>query len=196
MLLPLAAAILVGGVLAVYYAAFRGDDGSEANETASAPSRASQAQSEIRAARSSLTESLNDKREGISVRWPQSWRQTARAGVHRIESRDHCMTITLAAPASTGDAGRVRRDALGILRSSFKRVRVEPGEKGKQIGGIPTENDVITVRNQDGDLVRVLLGVGRGKTNAYLSEVVLRNPSCGQALLEAQLILQSARFTR
>jgi hypothetical protein len=191
-LLPLAAAVLVGGALAVYYGAFRGDGESD---NGPATTTATDAAAKVHAARASLTERFNDKQLGISAGFPASWRSSKGHSKHLLESRDHCISITLAAPAPVQVANRMRRDAISILRGSFKRTTVAAGEKGREIGGVPTRNDVITVSKGSGS-VRVLLGVGRGKQLAYLSQVVLRDPSCGQDLLEAQLILNSARFSR
>ena len=192
MLLPLAAAVLVGGALAAYYGAIRDTGGSDDGQATTTDASAL-----IKSGRASLTERFNDKALGMSVRFPPSWRSSKGHSKHLLESRDRCMAITLAAPAASDQAARVRRDAISLLRSSFKRVAVAPGQKGRQIGGIPTRNDVITVEKGDG-VVRVLLGVGKGKQLAYLSEVVLRSQSasCSKDLLEGQLILGATRFSR
>jgi hypothetical protein len=187
LLLPLGAATLVGGTLALFGVFGGGERNDEATR---------EAETQIEAARASLTESLVDKREGISVRYPKSWRSDTLRGEHLLESRDRCMAIKISTPAAASQAGRLRRDTLAALRRGFKRIQVTPGDSGKQIGGIPTTQDVITVQAKQGAPARILVAVGRGKKRAYLTEFVLRHSACGRALIEAQLALTSARYTR
>jgi hypothetical protein len=52
------------------------------------------------------------------------------------------------------------------------------------------------VKDPKGNGVSVLLSVGTGKRNAYLTEVVVRDPSCQVDLQLAQLMLSSAQFTK
>jgi hypothetical protein len=186
-LLPLGAAVLVGGTLTLL--SIGDDDG--ADEEAS-----TEAQKEIAALEAGQTESLEDKRNGIALRFPRTWRRSNRRGEHVLESRDRCMAIKLSAPVAAARAGRLRRDTLAALRRGFRRIQIAPGEQGKQIGGIPTTQDVITIQTKQGGQTRVLLAVGRGKNLAYLTESVLRDPACNRTLLEGQLILNSARFSR
>jgi hypothetical protein len=73
-------------------------------------------------------------------------------------------------------------------------VRVQ-GAPDKDVGGIPTTNDSITVTREGNELV-VLLSVGKGKKYAYLTEVVVRDPvSCEGAVQRAQLIISSIEYT-
>ncbi len=65
-----------------------------------------------------------------------------------------------------------------------------------KIGGVPTRSDTITFADPKGNDVRVLLSVGTGQKNAYLSEVVVRDPTCQGDLQLAQLMLSSAEFTK
>jgi hypothetical protein len=193
-LLPLAAAILVGGILVLLGPFGDGDDsGGDQAETSSDEAEAAAVLEEARAG---LTESLNDKPRGIAARFPETWRSTESKGAHVLESGDACIAVTLAAPAGVEDAGRLRRDAISVLRGNSTGLQVSPGEKGKQVGGIPTVNDVITLRNRSGRNLRVLLAVGKGERFAYVTEVVLRDPSCSETLLESQLIVTSIRYTR
>lgn len=191
MLLPVAAAILVGGVLVLLGAFGDGDDSGGETETPS-----EEVQAEIDEARTSLTRSLNDKRQGISARYPASWRSRTLRGERVLESRDRCAAIKLSAPAGAEQAGRLRRDTIAAMRRGFEGAAVAPAGPGKQLGGLTVTQDVITVPIKRGGTVRILVSVGRGEELAYLTEVLLRDPSCGQSLLEAQLIVESLRFSR
>jgi hypothetical protein len=185
-----AAAILVGGTLTLL-GAF-GGDGSEEEDQATSDA----AEAEIESARASLTESLEDKGQGIAAKYPPSWKSSNPGGERLLQSRDRCMAIKLSAPAAAAQAGRLRRDTIAALRRDFKNAQVAAGEQGKQIGGIPTTQDVVMVEAPQGGQARILIAVGTGKELAYLTEFVLRDPSCGKTLLEGQLILGSIRYTR
>ncbi len=60
---------------------------------------------------------------------------------------------------------------------------------------IPTTADSVVVTRK-GNQVVVLLSVGKGKKYAYLTEVVVRDPSCEGAVQRAQLIIGSVEYTR
>ena len=107
------------------------------------------------------------------------------------------MAITLSAPTEVARAGGLVRETVTAVRRSVKRVEVSASPPGERIGGLPTRGAVLTVEEKAGQPVRILLGVGRGKKLAYLTQIVLRDPGgCGQTLLEGQLILNSVRFSR
>ena len=89
----------------------------------------------------------------------------------------------------------LRRDGINLLRGQFKNAKVRPAASSK-IGGVPTRSDTITFADPKGNDVRVLLSVGTGQKNAYLSEVVVRDPTCQGDLQLAQLMLSSAEFTK
>ena len=133
--------------------------------------------------------------KGISVRRPASWKVTKQAGVINVESKDSCARHAAlgAGPSRPGEGaspGRRQRPAR-----QFKNVRVQPAANSP-IGGVPTRSDTITFKDPKGNNVRVLLSVGTGKRNAYLTEVVVRDPSCQGDLQMAQLMLSSAEFTK
>ena len=132
--------------------------------------------------------------KGISVRRPASWDITKKAGVINIQSKDNCAVMQLSAPVPAGRAEALRHDGINVLRSQFKNARVQPAANSP-IGGVPTRSETITFKDPKGNNVRVLLSVGTGKRNAYLTEVVVRDPSCQGDLQMAQLMLSSAEFT-
>jgi hypothetical protein len=115
--------------------------------------------------------------------------------VTNIQSKDRCLVMQLSAPVSAGKAGELRHDGVGVLRSQYRSARVQPGPRSP-IGGVPTTSNTIAVKDAKGNNVRVLLGVGKGRRNAYLTQVVVRDPACQGDLQLAQLMLSSAQFTK
>jgi hypothetical protein len=180
----LVAIALIGGLILLIAG---GDDGK------SSGSRTTANLSELQNRFLDLTVVNPDK--GISVRRPASWKVTKKAGVINIQSKDNCAVMQLSAPVAAGRAKALREDGIGVLRSQFKNARVRPATTS-QIGGVPTRSDAITFKDPTGNNVRVLLSVGTGKRNAYLTEVVVRDPSCQGDLQMSQLMLSSAQFTK
>jgi hypothetical protein len=142
-----------------------------------------------------LNRAVVDPRNGISIRRPASWKVTKEHGVTNIQSKDRCLVMQLSAPVPAGKADELRKDGVGVLRGQFKNAKVQPGSKS-QLGGIPTTANTIIFTDGKGNTVQVLLSVGTGRRNAYLTQVVVRDPSCQGDLQLAQLMLQSAEYTK
>jgi hypothetical protein len=136
-----------------------------------------------------------DPSKGISVRRPSSWKVTRENGVTNIQSKDRCLVVQLSAPVPTGRANALRKEGITVLRSQFKNAKVQP-VPSSQIGGVPTKSSAVTFTDPKGNHVRLLLSVGTGQKNAYLTEVVVRDPSCQGDLQLAQLMLSSVEFTK
>jgi hypothetical protein len=132
---------------------------------------------------------------GISIRRPASWKVSKAHGVTNIQSKDRCLVMQLSAPVPAGRAKALRNDGTTVLRDRFKNAKVQSAASS-QIGGVPTRSDTITFKDPKGNDVRVLLSVGTGQKNAYLTQVVVRDPSCQGDLQLAQLMLGSAQFTK
>jgi hypothetical protein len=180
----LVALALIGGLILLIGG---GDD----NEAASSQKTAdvSELQNQF------LARAVVDRDKGISIRRPADWKVSKRHGVTNIQSKDRCLVMQLSAPVPAGKADELRRDGVSVLREQFGNARVEPGSRS-QIGGIPTTSSTITVKDPKGNPVRVLLSVGSGQKNAYLTQVVVRDTSCQGDLQLAQLMLGSASFTK
>jgi hypothetical protein len=142
-----------------------------------------------------LDRSVVNTDAGISIRRPASWKVTKAHGVTNIQSKDRCLAIQLSAPVPAGRAKALRTDGIDVLRGQFKNAKAQPATSSN-IGGVPTRSDTITFTDPKGNDVRVLLSVGAGQKNAYLTEVVVRDPSCQGDLQLAQLMLSSAEFTK
>jgi hypothetical protein len=142
-----------------------------------------------------LDRAVIDPGNGISVRRPASWKSKREHGVTNIQSKDRCLVMQLSAPVPAGKADELRKDGVSVLRDQFKNAKVQPGSKS-QLGGIPTTANTITFTDRKGSTVQVLLSVGTGRKNAYLTQVVVRDPSCQGDLQLAQLMLQSVEYTK
>jgi hypothetical protein len=142
-----------------------------------------------------LDRAVVDPGNGITVRRPASWKVTKEHGVTNIQSKDRCLVMQLSAPVPAGKADELRKDGVSVLRDQFKNAKVQPGSKS-QLGGIPTTANTIILTDRKGNSVQVLLSVGTGRKNAYLTQVVVRDPSCQGDLQLAQLMLQSVEYTR
>jgi hypothetical protein len=131
---------------------------------------------------------------GISVRRPKDWPQTKEGGAITVTSPDDCVAVSLAAPVPADGARKLRDDSIALFRRSYKNVSIQ-GAPDTQVGGIPTTADTILIREK-GNQISVLLSVGKGVKNAYLTEVVTRDLACQGALQRSQLIVDSIEYTK
>ena len=166
-----------------------GDDDSGSNSGAKPTADIAQLQNRF------LDRTVVDSDKGISIRRPASWKVNKQHGVANIQSKDRCLAMQLSAPVAANRAKALQNDGVTALRDQFKNVKVRPGASAR-IGGVPTRNSTITVTDPKGNPVHVLLSVGTGKKNAYLTEVVVRDPSCQGDLQLAQLMLSTAAYTK
>src|SRR5262249_40787583 len=131
---------------------------------------------------------------GISIRRPGNWIDTKRNGTISIRSHDRCLVVSLSAPTSKDDADTVRRQGVSYYKDNYKNVKVQ-GAPDSKLGGIPTTTNTVTF-GVNGHRVAALVSVGKGNRNAYVTQVVVRNPSCQGDLQLAQLMLGTAQFTK
>jgi hypothetical protein len=175
----------IGGLVLLIGGGGGGSDSSSPLATANAASLQSRL----------LDQTVTDRDKGISIRRPANWRVSKRNGVTNIQSKDRCLVMQLSAPVTAGKADELRRDGISVLRQEFANAKVTPGPRSA-VGGVPTTSDTIAVRDPKGSNPQVLLSVGKGEKNAYLTEVVVRDASCQGDLQLAQLMLGSASFTK
>jgi hypothetical protein len=183
----LVALALIGGLILLIAGSGDDDKGSDS----SIPTTASLTELQDRF----LDRSAVDADKGISIRRPASWKASRDNGVTHIQSKDRCLVMQLSAPVPAGRADELRHDGVSVLRSQYRSARVQPGPRSP-IGGVPTTSNTIAVKDPKGNNIRVLLSVGKGKRNAYLTQVVVRDPACQGDLQLAQLMLGSAQFTK
>lgn len=142
-----------------------------------------------------LKHTVADASKGISVRRPGDWTDSKRADAITLQSHDRCLSMTLSAPTAAGRANRLHQDSLALFRRSYRGVRVSTAP-ASQLGGIPTTSNAIKFTDDKGNPLTVLLSVGTGRQHAYLTEVVVGNPSCQGALQRARLVLSSVEYTK
>ncbi|MDX6605717.1 MAG: hypothetical protein QOD14_257 [Solirubrobacterales bacterium] len=133
--------------------------------------------------------------KGISVRRPANWTDSRRNGAISLQSHDGCLAMTLSAPLPTGQSASLRSDSLHLLRRSYKNATVGSAPSS-QVGGIPTVSNTVSFTDPRGNPIKILVSVGTGSKNTYLTEIVVRNPSCQADLSLAQLMLSSLQYTK
>jgi hypothetical protein len=186
------AALLVAAAFgAVAMLAAGGDgDGEESAGTQPSPT-----QTQTQFQEGILDRTVVDRRAGIIVRRPSNWSDTTGNGLVTVRSPGRCVVLSLSAPADTGDQKRLLSDSLAVLANANKNVRARPAGQG-EVGGIPTIARTVTFKDEKGRQVRVVVSVGHGKKYAYLTEVVLRDPSCQDDLQRAQVVLSSIDYSK
>jgi hypothetical protein len=133
--------------------------------------------------------------KGILVRRPANWSDSKRGGVIALRSHDRCLAMTLSAPQGADEAKGLRDDSIALLKGSFGNANLRPAPDS-DVGGIPTTSDAVTFTDQKGNPIQVLLSVGTGDKYAYVTETVVRDPSCQGDLQLAQVVLGSIEYTK
>ena len=128
------------------------------------------------------------------MRRPGDWIDTKRNGVVTIQSHDKCVVMSLSAPTSKDNATTIRKQGVSYYQDNYKNVKVRSA-KEFDIGGVPTTTNAITV-HEKGNAISVLLNVGKGKKNAYVTQVVARSPQCQGDLQLATLMLHTIQYTK
>jgi hypothetical protein len=163
-----------------------GGDGSSTDEPSQAQVKSLQNQV--------LKHTVVNHAAGISVRRPADWKDTRADNLITLRSHDSCVGMTLAAPPGESNPEALLSSSLSLLKRSYRNLKTQRVPSG-QVGGIPTTTYTV-FGQQGGTPVRILLSVGKGQKHAYLTEVVLRDPSCQGALQRAQVILSSVQYTK
>jgi hypothetical protein len=133
--------------------------------------------------------------KGTSVRRPRNWSDDKNGGAIALRSKDRCLAMTLSAPQAASKANSLRDDSISLLKRSFGNAKLHPAPDSP-VGGIPTTSDALSFTDQKGNPIKALLSVGRGDKFAYLTEIVVRDPSCQGDLQLAQVVLSSIQFTK
>jgi hypothetical protein len=142
-----------------------------------------------------LDKTVVDPHAGISVRRPSSWSDTKGDNIITLRSKNRCVAMTLAAPTRASQSNKLTQATIDAIRQTQKNVSFKRAGHG-EIGGIPTVSYRVGLKNQEGDEVRALFSIGRGKKFAYLTQTVLGNSSCTAELATAQVIQTSIEYTK
>jgi hypothetical protein len=177
----LLAAAVIGGIILLIAG---GSGGSSSNDKSSL--------SDIQARLLKKTVVVPSK--GIQVRIPKNWSSSKQNDTVRIRSQDSCLVMTLAAPTGAGNAKAVMKQGVGYLRDNFKGVKVKSAA-GSRVGGIPTRTNAVSLRNDQGDPINVVISVGSGKKYTYVTNVSA-SPNCPADLAAGQIVLGSVQYTK
>jgi hypothetical protein len=144
-------------------------------------------------ARDTLDRSAEDKRHGIELLYPSSWKETHTPGAIALESPGGCVTVSLSSPGKAADAKRVRDAAIDEVRASVKHVKVTRGG-GRVVGGVTMSGAALEI-SSGGKSAQMLLLAGPGQDLAYVLQTLIRG-SCPSDLLQAREIIGSSSFSR
>jgi hypothetical protein len=140
-----------------------------------------------------LNAAVANKGLDVTYQVPEGWEESKKAKAIQLQSKDRSVLIAIAAPASASKAGPLLDDTLASIRSGYKNVEVRPGS-GKQVGGLDAKGAVISAKTPDGNELRIVIAVAKGKKRAYLVEVFTAANAAPERVREAQVALNSLRL--
>jgi hypothetical protein len=178
------AAALIGGLVLLVAG---GDDGN--SKSAPPTQQVAQLQDKF------LKQTVSVPDKGISVRKPANWKATKSHGVVTLQSKDHCLAMTLSAPQGADRAKSLRTDSIALFKRSFADAKLRPAPDS-DVGGIPTTSDALGVTDAKGHHLQILLSVGTGDKFAHLTEIVVRDARCQGDLQLGQVVLGSIQYSK
>lgn len=141
----------------------------------------------------SLNPAVANKGLDVTYQVPEGWKESKKAKAIQLQSKDRSVLIAIAAPAAASEAGPLLDDTLAAIRSGYKNVEASPGS-GKQVGGLDAKGAVISAKTRDGNELRIVVAVAKGKKRAYLVEVFSAANAPVERVREAQVALNSLRL--
>ncbi len=137
-----------------------------------------------------------DRRLGVEMRLPPGWKTRFKGAQLELRSGDGSATIGISAPAGPAAAQGLRVATLARLKTDYKDLKVVQGVKRSQVGGLRAQTTAIAARQpgERGSDLRILLSTARGEKRSYLVLVFAAAPNPGQAIVEAQAVLNDIRF--
>jgi hypothetical protein len=140
-----------------------------------------------------LNPAVANKQLDVSYQVPEGWREAKKEKAVQLQSRDRSVLIAIAAPAAASKSGTLLKDTLAAFRSGYKDVEIRPGS-GRQVGGLDAKGAVIAAKTPDGNRLRIVVAVAKGKKRAYLVEVFTAFNADPVRVREAQVALNSLRL--
>jgi hypothetical protein len=140
-----------------------------------------------------LNPAVANKGLDVTYQVPEGWKESKKAKAIQLQSKDRSVLIAIAAPAAASEAGPLLDDTLAAIRSGYKNVEASPGS-GKQVGGLDAKGAVISAKTRDGNELRIVVAVAKGKKRAYLVEVFSAANAPVERVREAQVALNSLRL--
>ena len=173
------AMVLLGAALVPIYLVFNDGDSTQRPEAGALPN------------------SVHATATGISVEWPDGWKQSKRVREKAIvlKSANEALLISISTPAAVREARGVRESAIQAIKENYEVVRVQPG-RGRIVGGLPSTGAVIDAKSKNGDRLRIIVAVGRGKKRTYLTQFFASAGVDVSTLAQAQAILNSIELSK
>jgi hypothetical protein len=142
---------------------------------------------------------VTDESLGITVRIPETWSASQKAGAIRLRSVDRTMLMTISAPAAAGAAAEVLHTAVEAVKADYDDATGIPsagrGLSGKRIGNLPAFSAALLARTEGGTQLRILVSAASGQSHTYLVELFSALSSHAARLTEAQAVLNSLQFS-
>jgi hypothetical protein len=137
-----------------------------------------------------------DKKSGISVRWPNGWKLTRRAGGVVLSSKDRTTGLVIAAsrPSTRRAARATLKATVFALSQTYRRPRVSLARNSRSVSGLPTETARIAgTRRKGGGRQITSVIIARGRRHVYLIEIIA--PARGGRLGDVALISRRLRLS-
>ena len=131
---------------------------------------------------------------GIELQLPKGWKRQRKDGAVIFRSDDRRVLMAISALSPMGDTRAIVKQAISTLRESHEAVEVIDRFKKKELGGRPAQTAVLSARHPDKGDVAVLIAAAEGENLTYLAQVFAAAPNPGEALSEAQSLLNRLRL--
>ncbi len=127
--------------------------------------------------------------DGIVISAPASWERVENdEGVIRLRSPDGEAQVLVSAPVDTGQADAALRAELEAVAGEYEVIEV--GRPTRQtVGGLNGRQVVLTVADENGRKLRLLMITADGEEHTYVVEVVTAANVEEKRLVEGQAIV-------
>ncbi|HEX3873540.1 MAG TPA: hypothetical protein VHW26_05305 [Solirubrobacteraceae bacterium] len=142
-----------------------------------------------------LGQRFTDKALGVTGYVARDWIVGGAHGILRLGSTDGKAIIAVVAPGAASTAKDALTTALGVIRKSYKHVRVKQAP-GSSLGGLPAQSVVVYARTAHGVSVRILLASARGRRYAYALQASTAKNAPLRLLEETQETIATLRFSK
>lgn len=141
------------------------------------------------------TAALVDRRMGVALRHPRTWRRDADRRAVRLAAPDRRLGLSITTVRSRPAVAEVRSSVERSVVQTFAQARVLR-RFGGRMGGRPARLTAIAARNARGERLDVLLGVVASRWRTY-AVVAFGSPAAPPELLrQAEAVLASLQFRR
>ena len=136
-----------------------------------------------------------DRTVGVELRLPEGWSREREESFVVFRSDDQHVLVSISVPGPAGDAGEIHEQAIDTIEQTHDAVEIVERANGQRLGGRPAQTAVVAARNRENqNELRILIATAKGEDLAYLVQVFAAAPNSGQALAEAQALLNDLRL--